>query len=362
VPQLRALQALSSGPRTSGDLGHLAGACNALLALRLVDRTVIDLDGRKESLWVIGDAGVSVLSQAAAVNSGAQRKDRSDEKQLRVGALVPWFGSARRTADACVAPLRGCNWVGVPFAGSLAEVPAIFAAGVRDVMINDAHRHLVNLARVAACPVLGPELWRRLRRQPFCQEVLAEAQKQASSSEPGSELDLNAAFSYFITAWAGRSGNAGTQGELSGNLAARWDSGGGNSALRFSGAAWSLRAWRNMLQRCTFFCMDALDFLSRVKDKQGVGVYSDPPWPETGSCYKHGYQPAFHRVLAARLAEFKHARVVIRSGDDSLTKQLYPESSWAWKKVLGRTQGNTFSGEWVIVNQTAGATAAEGKL
>ncbi len=350
LAQLRAMGNLSSGARTTGDLGPAAGACGGLLAMGLVGRTVVDLDGRKESLWVLTAAGKAALARSPDV----KEERRIPPADLRVGALVPWFGAARRTADAFAEPLRGCNWVGVPFAGSLAEVPAIFAAGVRDVALNDKHRHLINLARTAACPVLGPELWRRLRRQPFAPEVLADAQRHSLAySRTGASPDLDAAFWYFISAWAGRSGKAGTDGELKGGIAARWDAGGGNSALRFSGAAWSLRAWRTILARCSFSSVCALDFLKKVKDAKGIGVYADPPWPDEGGGYLHKFSVDQHRLLAARLAEFRLARAVVRSGGDTLTRSLYPESLWTWKSVLGRNQGNTFEGEWVIVNKGA---------
>src|SRR5690606_10176371 len=101
---------------------------------------------------------------------------------MKVTALVPWFGSNRSCASYVGEAMKGCEWVGVPFAGSMTEVRYIEA---RSVLVNDLHRHLINLARVTADTWLGPELYRHLRRRVFHPDELAWAQSVCKSVECG---------------------------------------------------------------------------------------------------------------------------------------------------------------------------------
>ena len=99
-----------------------------------------------------------------------------------IKCVAPWFGSNRLLAGVVGQALDGCEWVGVPFAGGMAELLQI---GARTMAVNDLHRHVVNLARVMADERLGPRLYRVLRRQVFHPDVLAEAQATAAAAEPG---------------------------------------------------------------------------------------------------------------------------------------------------------------------------------
>lgn len=346
VVESRALAALAErNGRTAGSMeanGVPASACKALAALGLLRREEIDVDGVREVVWWMGDEGHRALEATARASTG-------ERAAPRIGGLVPWFGAARKTAAVCGEATRGCDWVGVPFCGSLAEVPAIVAAGALEVVCNDAHRHLINLARVMADQALGAALFRRLRRQPFSPEVLADAQWACVKSDPGANLDPEAAFSYFVSSWAGRSGKAGTDGEHRGGLAMRWKGGGGASALRFSGACWSIRDWWAVLERCTFLSMDAMQFLAKVPDAPRNCLYCDPPWPEAGEPYKHGFGEGDHVELARVLGAFRQTRVVVRTGGDALTRRLYPvEVGWVWVSIEGRNQANVKAAEWLI--------------
>src|SRR4051794_3718103 len=129
-------------------------------------------------------------------------------------ALAPWFGSNRLLAPIVAQELSGCRWVGVPFAGGMAEVLAIEAP---TIVVSDLHRNVINLARVVADAELGPKLYRRVRRLVFHPETLAAAQDFARTNEPGDSPDLAAAVAYFTCCWMGRSGRAGTDAEFSGS-------------------------------------------------------------------------------------------------------------------------------------------------
>ena len=72
---------------------------------------------------------------------------------------------------------RSCNSgvciasVGIPFAGSMSEVPHIKA---RTILVSDKHRHVINLARVTRDDALRAQLIRGLRRQLFHPDELAD--------------------------------------------------------------------------------------------------------------------------------------------------------------------------------------------
>lgn len=357
-PEAATLGALSERPAaTTAALesdGGSGAAARSLLARGLVSRDELEMDGRSESLWALTDAGRELCQRLAP---GGRKVSPN------LGGLVPWFGAARKTASFFGNQLKGCRWVGVPFAGSFAEVPGVLDAGAYEVVCNDAHRGLINLARVSADSNLGPRLYRRLRRQAFAPETLADCQLLCSEREPDdSLLDFEHASAFFVCAWAGRSANAGTAGELRGNLAVRWDAGGGASAWRFSGAAWSIRDWRRCLRRCVIISGDAFEFLERCKDDERghCGIYCDPPWFGPGSGYKHNFgkgdeEEANHRRLHEALDRFKTTRVVLRTGGDELTRSLYLEDDrWKWLGVDGRDQANARKQEFAVVRNGPG--------
>lgn len=78
----------------------------------------------------------------------------------KVTALAPWFGSNRTLAPQVGELLNGCRWVGVPFAGSMTELIYIDAP---TLVVSDLHRHVINLATVAADEGANRELRRRLK-------------------------------------------------------------------------------------------------------------------------------------------------------------------------------------------------------
>lgn len=271
---------------------------------------------------------------------------------MKTTTLVPAFGSNRSNADRPAKLLKGCEWIGVPFAGGMSEC-AHFTA--RTIVINDTHHHLMNLAGVVGDPIYGPKLVRRLRRvpcHPWPLEVAQRACATYSRLSMGSDMEtrLNFAVDYFITAWLGRSGLALTDQEFKGGLALRWNAGGGDSAVRYRSAIDSLRDWRKILARATFSVLDCFDFLDKCKDQEKHAVYCDPPWPDDGDKYTHKFTEAMQRRLADALATFETTRVVVRYGDHPLIRELYPEPQWTWHLLTGRTQTNADKAEVLLTN------------
>lgn len=277
--------------------------------------------------------------------------------EMATRALGPWFGSNRTNAQAVGEELRGCSWVGVPFAGGMSELPYINAT---TMVVSDKHRHIVNLASVVATQRL--ELVKILRALPFHPDVLKAAQEFCKSREPDGMRDLEAALHYFICVWMGRSHKAGTVDEFNGGLSRRWNSNGGDSNTRYRSALRSLAAWEGIMRRCSFDVMDCFEFLPACKDEPGHGLYVDPPWPKDGDKYRHKFTPDDHVRLRDLLASLKASRVVIRYGDHPLIRSLYSGPQWVWRNVSGRTQTNESKAEVLILNGPSYAVEKNGSL
>lgn len=274
--------------------------------------------------------------------------------KAKTKALAGWFGGARMIAEHVGNALRGCKWVGVPFAGGMSELLHIDASGI---LVSDKHRHIINLARVVQ--LHREVLQKDCRQEAFHEDTLAQAQSVCRSWESNYRPDPRGTLSphyeagkaYFICCWMARGGQAGKDKEFETGFSFRWDSGGGDSAVRFRSATESLAAWDNVMPRCTFVCLDAFDFLAECKDKPECGIYLDPPWPDDGDGYKHKFSVMDQWKLASRLSEFSQARIVIRYGDHPLVRNMYPESAWNWQKIEGRTQGNNAKAEVLITRK-----------
>ena len=268
---------------------------------------------------------------------------RTTTRLPKIKALVPWYGSNRILAKNVGDLLGRRSWVGVPFAGGMCEITYINA---RTVVVNDLHGHVMNLAVCVADPVIGPKMWRMLRRLPFHPTTLVESQSWCRNNRPDCP-DVVSAMKYFTSAWMSRNGKAGTKDEFDAGLSVRWEAGGGDSAVRFHNAVMSLREWRRILSRCTFVCLDAFEFLSRCQDKKEHGIYCDPPWPGDGDSYLHTLSFTDHERLARCLSEFEHAQIVVRLGDCELARSLY-RHGWNWHKQTSRTAANKDKHEALI--------------
>lgn len=283
---------------------------------------------------------------------------------MRTKALAGWYGANRMLAETVGRELHGCHWVGIPFAGGMSELACI---GARTVIVNDLHAHIINLAKVAAHPTLGPKLYRELKRAAFHPDELREAQDSCKAREAldndADELfaqgfghpvldgpNLAWAIEYFKSCWMSHGGKAGTKSEFKGSYSFRWDAGGGDSATRYFSAIASLVDWRRIMRRCTFLRLDAFEFLDSVKDQDGHGLYVDANWPDDGDCYKHTISDAGQSKLAERLRTFKKTRVVIRFGVHPLIAELYPRHTWHWLEQSSRAQSNRKLPEALILN------------
>jgi len=261
--------------------------------------------------------------------------------------FVQWFGANTENAELPGTLLDGCRWVGIPFAGGMSEVPFFTA---KQILVNDAHHHIINLCRVVSCERGRAWLAESADAMPYHPEVLRQAQAKARDWDPETETDWYAALAYFVVVWMGRGGKAGTDGELDGKLPIRWNADGGGSNRRYRTAIEALEAWGDAFRRCEFTCMDAVKFLERVDDRTGHGLYIDAPWPDAGDVYQHKFTGADQRRLATKLSQFTRTRVVVRFGEHPLIRELYLDTYWHWIPLESRTQANERKPEFLICN------------
>ena len=287
---------------------------------------------------------------------------------LDTTAFANWFGSNRTLARHVGTELSSCSHVTVLFAGGMCEVPYLKARGV---LVNDVHRHVINAAAVAGDPVLGPQMYRQLRRLPYSPDVLAAAQRRCKAMETattslfGGEREqpdeverLSWAVDYFVTSWMGRGGKGGTRGEFDGPLSVRHTGSGGDSATRFRSATAGLSAWGRTFRRCNFTHDDFRVTLGNVRDQAGCGVYADPPFPGAGDGYAHPFTEQDHRDLARHVGALRHARVVIRYYRHPLVEELYPADRWTWIGRAARTQAGGEREDFLILNGPSVAGSA----
>ena len=269
--------------------------------------------------------------------------------EMKTTALAPWLGGCRMIAKETGKALDGCEWVGIPFAGGMSEVPHIKARGL---LVNDLHRDIINLANAVCIPEFRGWIKEQADAMIFHPDCLKTAQDACKSAPPPrNSTDALRALNYFVAVWMGRSGKAGTDDEFDGNLAMRFTASGGGSNTRYRSAIESLEAWGQTLKRCEFSCLDWRVFMTKCQDKPKHGLYVDAPWPKDGGNYLHKFTETDQQELAVALGKFDQCRVVVRYGDHPLIRELYPESAWTWHMMTSRTQGNNAKAEALIVNK-----------
>lgn len=283
--------------------------------------------------------------------------DAADREGGAITALAPWFGSKRTLGPEIVAEIGPHVAYWEPFCGSMAVLLAKPPA--RTEIVNDLHGDLVNLARVIQHPTLGPALYRRLRRVWSSEALFRDSLGAVRSGEPdpSGPPDVDRAFHYFVASWQGMNGVAGTSAFRT-NYCRRYSMKGGDAGARWLGAVRSIPSWRRRMERVQILSADAFTLLDRIVDEAGTAIYCDPPYLVKGEKYKHDFADADHDRLAAALARFRLARVVVSYYDHPRLASLYP--GWRIKPLTmakglvngamrGR-KGRTDAPEVLVVN------------
>jgi len=260
----------------------------------------------------------------AATDDKLEDRSTKSEAGMRIKALAPWFGGKRSLAPTIVEELGPHKAYWEPACGSMAVLFAKPRSSHETV--NDLHGDLINLAHVLQSDG-AVTLYERLQRTLMCESLIREAKERVGNPFRGSPGDAERAYWYFLISWAGRNGVSGTR-RSNYQMAVRWTSGGGSSAVCFRSAVESLPAWHRRLQGVEILCRDLFQVLPRIDDQKGTAIYLDPPYVRSGSrsgsqAYLYEFQTGDHASLATEARRFKKARVIVSYYDDPLLDELY---------------------------------------
>lgn len=241
------------------------------------------------------------------------------ERSMRITAIAPWFGAKRTLAPRIVELLGPHTSYWEPFCGSMAVLLAKPVCSMETV--NDLHGDLINLARTIADQVEGPRLYRWLRRTLMVEDLHRQAKSYLQEEfATGTER----AYWYFLSAWMGMNGVAGTKSYNNG-FCVRYSSRGGNGGVRTLSAIDSIPAWRRRLRRVMILNKNGFDLLKRVEDSSGTVIYVDPPYIEKGAKYVHEFEDDDHQRLADILHGFRLAQIILSYYDHPQVHELYPD-------------------------------------
>lgn len=276
--------------------------------------------------------------------------------EAKIKAILPYFGGKRNLAPLLVQEFGPHRVYWSVFCGSIPELlikpPCVMET------VNDLFGDLINLARVIKDGALAPTLYRRLRRVLMAEELFDESGEiiRTEDAPEGDAPDLERAYHYFITAWLGRNGVAGTSNYKS-YFCMRYIANGGHAAKRWDSAVRSIPAWRRRLANVTILRRDAFDLLTRIEDKAGTVIYCDPPYITKDAKYVHDFNQEDHGRLAELLKRFKKSRVVVSYYDHPLLVELYPkwtnikiEVSKALASQGRRGENHTKATEVLLIN------------
>lgn len=225
-----------------------------------------------------------------------------------------------------------------PFCGSMAVLFAKQPS--QKETVNDLHADLTNLARVLQMESSAVDLYDRLQRTLFSQDLLELARDSLERTEE--PLDhVERAYWYFLGSWMGRSGTSGTA-RLDYQLAVRWTKNGGSPTVRFRNATESIPWWHERLRNVVILSRDAFEIMDRFEDCEGTTIYADPPYcSETrgegksvkagrGGRYLHEFDHCdnglfgdSHSELAGILRGYRKARIVVSYYDCPRVRELY---------------------------------------
>lgn len=244
------------------------------------------------------------------------------QDEMKIKAIVPWFGAKRNLANRIVELLGKHSTYWEPFCGSMAVLLAKPPCEMETV--NDLHGDLINLARVIQDKEMGFKLYDKLSRTLYAEDFFREAKERWISSPENfnGEPDIERAYDYFVASWMGLNGVSGTE-RCNYAFALRWCRGGGQGARRWRSIVESMPAWHKRLQNVVIIRRDAFEVLNNIKDENGVAIYCDPPYFDKSDKYVHDFEDTEHQRLAGSLRRFKKAKVLVSYYDCPEVRRLY---------------------------------------
>lgn len=240
----------------------------------------------------------------------------------KIKSLLPYYGSKRSLAAKIVDVLGAHQTYWEPFCGSMA---ILFGKEPCEMeTVNDLYGDLINLARVVQDKELSFELYDKLCRTLYVEELFEEA-KLEWTSEPFQfydKPDIERAYYYFVASWMGINGVSGTE-RCNYAFAMRYCRGGGQGARRWQSVVGSMPAWHKRLRNVVIIRKDAFEVIPNIKDEPGVAIYCDPPYFDKSDKYVHDFTAGDHEKLAEQLKRFTKSKVVVSYYDCPEVRQLY---------------------------------------
>lgn len=251
--------------------------------------------------------------------------------QMKLNAIAPWFGGKRTMAPVIIEQLGPHSYY---FEGCFGGLSIIFGKEPSEhECVCDLHGGVTNLALCVQRDDLAAEIFDRLQRTLYSDELYGYSKEWLEGCEPKDDvdrpvvLDADWAYHYFIASWMGRNGVAGTE-RANYQIATRWTSGGGSGPLRFRNAVDSIPAWCERLRNVQILRRDMFDLLGKIEDAPGTVIYVDPPYlAETmsgKSRYLHNFEHKDHMNLCWGLRKFKKARVIVSYYAHPSLEIMYP--------------------------------------
>lgn len=256
---------------------------------------------------------------------------------MQITAISPWFGGKRTLAPAIVRQLGAHVAYWEPFCGSMAVLLAKNEAKLETVC--DLHRNLTTLAMVLSVESQAVQLYDRLVRTLFCEDLLLRSRQWLLEHPDDQSVDT--AYHFFIHSWAGRNGTAGSA-RMNFKIAVRYTPTGGSPTVRFRAAVDSIPAWHERLRNVVILNRDAFQIIPKIPDEPLTAIYADPPYFKTSrngdgdGGYLHDFDEGVgfftagddHHRLAEQLNSFKKTRVVVSYYAHPRLTELYPPARW----------------------------------
>ncbi|KKK94688.1 hypothetical protein LCGC14_2680340 [marine sediment metagenome] len=265
--------------------------------------------------------------------------------EMKIKAIVPWFGSKRNLAPKIVEQLGKHRVYWEPFCGAMAVL--MLKPPCEMETVNDLHGDLINLAKVIQDKELGFQLYDKLSRTLYAEQLWRESKERWISrmnNEDDNKPDVERAYDYFVVSWMGLNGVSGTE-RYNYAFALRWCVGGGQGARRWRSGVDSMPAWHKRLQNVVILQRDAFEILDNIKDEDGVVVYCDPPYFDKSDKYVHDFTAEQHEQLAQSLRRFSKARILVSYYDDPKLEVLYEGFSKVYFTVSTQSLRNATRGK-----------------
>lgn len=282
---------------------------------------------------------------------------------MKIKAICPWFGSKRTLAPQIIKQLGPHYVYWEPMCGSC----SVLFSKPRTTCetVNDLHGDLINLALVVQDEANAVELYGRVSRCLFHEDLLPIAKAFLTGRDLQAGVpDVERAYWYLVFSWMGLNGISGTPLNHTGTFAVRYSSKGGNGATRWESVCESIPDWHQRLVGVQILRRDAFGILERIDDAAGTAIYVDPPYLVKGAKYVHDFRQEDHDRLAALLQRFEKCRVVVSYYAHPALASLYPgwtlidSSQLCIKKAMVNScqagkNGRTVAPEVLLVNGPA---------